>query len=53
MKEKIKKCDSCETYSIGKTCRKCGEKLINPEPPKFSIEDKYGKYRRKEKMKSR
>jgi len=26
-------------------CRFCGGQLINPKPPKFSLNDKYGKYR--------
>jgi len=26
-------------------CKYCGGKLINPKPPKFSLIDKYGKYR--------
>lgn len=53
MSEEIKKCRECGIYSLGEKCRECGEKLINPEPPKFSIEDNYGKYRREEKIKSR
>lgn len=53
MTERIKKCENCGRYGLGKKCEKCGERLINPEPPKFSIEDKYGKYRREEKIKNR
>ena len=26
-------------------CRFCGGQLINPKPPKFSLQDKYGEYR--------
>jgi rRNA maturation protein Nop10 len=28
-------------------CTHCKGKAISPRPPKFSIEDKYGNYRRK------
>ena len=34
-------------YTINEICSICNEKTYNPEPPKFSIEDKYGKERRK------
>lgn len=30
-------------------CPKCGSKAVNPKPPKFSLEDKFGRYRRKAK----
>jgi len=42
----ILKCIKCSTYTLNKKCPKCGEKAITPKPAKFSIEDKYGKYRR-------
>jgi H/ACA ribonucleoprotein complex subunit 3 len=27
-------------------CVVCGGKAVNPKPPKYSVEDKYAKYRR-------
>jgi len=42
---KMKKC-SCGVYTFKESCPKCGEKTVNPNPPPFSPEDKYGKYRR-------
>jgi H/ACA ribonucleoprotein complex subunit 3 len=42
----ILKCQVCNSYGLKKSCG-CGEKRVNPKPPKFSPEDKYGKYRRK------
>ena len=27
-------------------CSICGEKTVTVKPPKFSLEDRYGKYRR-------
>ncbi|MFP4050318.1 MAG: RNA-protein complex protein Nop10 [Thermoplasmata archaeon] len=50
--KKIKKCPSCNSYTLGDYCKECDEKTINPKPPKFSPEDRYGEYRRKQKKKS-
>ena len=46
MIKEILKCKKCNTYTLKKTCPKCKEKTITIKPAKFSIEDKYGKYRR-------
>lgn len=46
MKMKMKKCSSCGIYTIQPICPKCKGDLNVIYPPKFSIEDKYGKYRR-------
>ncbi|WP_456373138.1 RNA-protein complex protein Nop10 [Methanocaldococcus sp.] len=43
---KMKKCLKCGTYTLKDVCPKCGEKTIIPKPPKFSLEDRWGKYRR-------
>jgi H/ACA ribonucleoprotein complex subunit 3 len=43
---KIRKCDNCGRYTLKDICPKCSKKTKNPHPPKFSPEDKYGKYRR-------
>ena len=40
------KCNSCEIYTMKNACPKCGEKSSQIKPPKYSPEDKYGKYRR-------
>ncbi len=34
-------------YSMDEICPVCSEKTFNPEPPKFSLTDKYGEERRK------
>jgi len=53
------KCENCHEYGLYNPklkCIKCGGKLVNPKPPKFSPIDKYGKYRReyfKEEFKKR
>jgi len=46
----IKKCPKCGTYTLKETCPKCGEPTKTPHPPKFSPQDKYGKYRRMAKL---
>lgn len=43
---KMRKCPNCKQYSFKETCPKCNIKTVNPEPPSYSPEDKYGKYRR-------
>lgn len=47
MKMKMHKCSSCDVYTIKKTCPLCNGEVNVIYPPKYSIEDKYGKYRRK------
>lgn len=46
---KIKKCGKCLAYTLKDSCPKCGSNAVSPHPPKFSPEDKWGKYRRKAK----
>jgi len=45
----ILKCDKCGIYTMKNICPKCNNETINPKPAKFSIDDKYGSYRRKAK----
>jgi len=42
----MRKCPSCGSYSLRDICPQCGENTIIPKPPKFSLEDRWGKYRR-------
>ena len=44
MRSSILYCRKCNSFTLGFTC--CGIKTTNPLPPKYSPEDKYGKYRR-------
>ena len=46
MKEQIFLCKNCKNYTLEKICQLCGSKTENPTPAKFSILDKFGKYRR-------
>jgi H/ACA ribonucleoprotein complex subunit 3 len=43
---KMRKCSKCNVYTLKDKCPKCGSPTVSPRPPKFSPEDKYGKYRR-------
>ena len=43
------KCKKCGKYTMKEVCV-CGSKSSTPKPAKFSIEDKYGSYRRKAKL---
>jgi H/ACA ribonucleoprotein complex subunit 3 len=48
MTKYLQKCKECKEYGItnpDNKCRYCGGQLINVHPPKFSLIDKYGKYR--------
>ncbi|MHA1986870.1 MAG: nucleolar RNA-binding Nop10p family protein [Promethearchaeota archaeon] len=48
MTKYLQKCKKCKKYGIANPdskCRYCGGQLVNPRPPKFSLLDKYAKYR--------
>ena len=53
---KMRKCVSCDAYTLKDVCPKCGSKsktkTKSAHPPSFSPEDKYGKYRRAAKLKT-
>ena len=42
----LRKCPNCGTYTPKEVCPVCGERTVSAHPPRFSPEDKYGKYRR-------
>lgn len=43
----LRKCTSCGVYTLHKDkCPYCGGEVRVPHPPKFSPEDRYGRYRR-------
>ncbi|MHA1409195.1 MAG: RNA-protein complex protein Nop10 [Candidatus Odinarchaeia archaeon] len=48
MTKYLRKCTECGRYTIlNEKCPYCSGPTRNPHPPKFSIVDQYGEYRRK------
>ncbi len=39
-------CKNCGRYTLEKLCPKCKLETISIKPAKYSLEDKYGYYRR-------
>ena len=44
---KILLCKACHKYTMKDRCPICSKKTVNPDPPRFSPQDKYGAYIRK------
>ncbi|MFQ5997745.1 MAG: RNA-protein complex protein Nop10 [Candidatus Bathyarchaeia archaeon] len=42
----LRKCTTCGEYTLKSRCPKCAGRTSIPHPPKFSLDDKYAKYRR-------
>ncbi|MDP6658255.1 MAG: RNA-protein complex protein Nop10 [Candidatus Poseidoniia archaeon] len=40
------RCGECARYTLAKECPECGSATASPLPPRYSPEDRYGKYRR-------
>jgi H/ACA ribonucleoprotein complex subunit 3 len=43
--KQLRYCTECKIYTLDKICGKEHETIV-PQPPKFSPEDRYAKYRR-------
>jgi H/ACA ribonucleoprotein complex subunit 3 len=42
----LRRCERCGTYTLKKdNCPKCGGSVKSPHPAKFSMDDKYRRYR--------
>ena len=39
-------CNKCKNFTLEKICSKCKIKTVSKNPPRFSPQDHYGKYRR-------
>ncbi|MDP3742607.1 MAG: nucleolar RNA-binding Nop10p family protein [Candidatus Micrarchaeota archaeon] len=48
MKMKLCKCKKCNVYTLEETCKQCNVTTSSSHPAKYSKEDKYAIYRRKE-----
>ena len=46
----INYCENCKKYTLEENCEICKKKTIGNKPAKFSIEDKWGFYRRCSKL---
>ena len=46
MRSILKKCSACGRYTLQEACPSCGARTGNPMPPRYSPEDRYGRYRR-------
>ncbi|MCX6818505.1 MAG: ribosome biogenesis protein [Candidatus Aenigmarchaeota archaeon] len=46
------KCIKCNRYTLSETCALCKLKTSEVQPPKFSVSDRFGKYRRMARMKN-
>ncbi len=45
----MRKCRSCNIYTLKERCPRCGKETTSAHPPRFSPVDRWGKYRRKAK----
>ena len=43
---KLLYCKKCDEYTLDDICNKCKNKTVLKNPPRFSPQDRYGKYRR-------
>ncbi|MGI6008515.1 MAG: RNA-protein complex protein Nop10 [Methanomethylophilus sp.] len=46
MASRLRRCPKCGRYTLSGTCPACGAASVCAVPPRFSPEDRYGKYRR-------
>ncbi|MFH1246905.1 MAG: nucleolar RNA-binding Nop10p family protein [Candidatus Micrarchaeota archaeon] len=46
---KLSKCKNCNAYTLNESCASCKRATGSVHPPKYSKEDKYAVYRRREK----
>ncbi|MEA3558760.1 MAG: RNA-protein complex protein Nop10 [Candidatus Thermoplasmatota archaeon] len=46
MRSRIRKCRKCNLFSLRDKCPECGSTTENTFPPRYSPQDKYGRYRR-------
>lgn len=48
MAQHILRCPSCNKYTLQEQCSACSIKTKLVKPPKFSLNDKYAEYRRRQ-----
>ncbi|MDV0442769.1 RNA-protein complex protein Nop10 [Methanorbis rubei] len=42
----IRQCPNDHTYTLLNVCPKCGTETVSVHPARYSVQDRYGKYRR-------
>jgi len=50
LKWQIRKCVKCGQYTLKEICQKCNVETVNPHPAKFSLQDRYARYRVQKKV---
>lgn len=46
VRSRILRCNECMRYTLKEKCRECDAPTVNTFPPRYSPQDRYGKYRR-------
>ncbi|MCQ1539144.1 RNA-protein complex protein Nop10 [Methanocalculus taiwanensis] len=46
MRGRMRRCTEDGTYTLSQQCKVCGRPTKPVHPPRFSPQDRYGKYRR-------
>jgi len=46
MRGRMRRCGRDGTYTLAERCPVCGNLTASAHPPRFSPEDRYGRYRR-------
>jgi H/ACA ribonucleoprotein complex subunit 3 len=46
MRTTLRRCPLCKEYTLKDTCTRCEVRTDVPIPPRYSPDDRYGKYRR-------
>ncbi|MGA1865866.1 MAG: RNA-protein complex protein Nop10 [Thermoplasmatota archaeon] len=46
MRSRILRCNECMRYTLKEKCRECDAPTVNTFPPRYSPQDRYGRYRR-------
>jgi H/ACA ribonucleoprotein complex subunit 3 len=41
----LRRCTGCSQYTLKESCPRCGGVAESPHPAKFSLDDKYRRYR--------
>ena len=50
MKFQLRICQKCKKYYLKEKCKNCNNETISPHPAKFSPDDKYMRYRIRDKF---